>query len=933
MVSMRESALILRLFVIIAVLFSPIGNEIYAAAQLSGIINTTNSTLSGLTNTTDGLLSGITNTTNSTLSGLTNTTNSTVSSLSNSTDTLLFNNGTLITTVNGIVMKFQMDPSEPLQTTTSTVAYVLPQDVKTGDPKSAVTLEDPQAISGTVSSAPYRFTIPNFNSGTGSNNLLLVGVSANNANVASVTFGSAQLTKAVSSFQNNDAEFWYLVNPTGTNNIVVTLSGPASAVVGAYVFSGVNQASPIAGTAANYNPAGTPSSPTVSITTKYSNDMVIDLPSIFGGQLLGSPTCAQQWNANVPSEITGASSTTTVSSPGTVTCGWTANNGGDQWDDVAIEVRASGTTTATDPSAPTSLVAAGGDAQISLSWSAPSSDGGSAITGYNIYRGTASGGETKYSSVSSSQTAYNDTSVTNGIKYYYEVTAVNAVGESARSGEASATPQTDATAPPAPTGLTANPGNETVSLSWTAPSSNGGSAITGYDIYRGTASGGETKYASVPASQTSYADTSATNGIKYYYEVTAVNSVGTSPASNEVGATPATSPQPPTGLAATASSSSQINLSWTAPSSNGGSAITGYKVGRSTDGTNWSTIAPNTGSASTSYSDAGLAATTTYYYRVSAINSVGTSQPSSVVNVKTQGPTYSINQTKSGLVASDSLKNETESQNQLLSNGGYWRYMGDAQQEGAPYSVSRDSQGLHMGVAAPSDGKWAGFFAVSPNHNAQVWNAVISTPVRTTPSNYYDNGIYVQTSDGNINYVTCGSLTNSQATIWVVISTVGNTQQVTQFNKLWVDNSPNQPLTRDCTIITNGNNYLKVYLDGTLVYQNSSMSLQMPMPFNAYLEEETSYGGQMLTDTFQNYYVTTSEYVTLNDLPSGTRSVAIDDSSGAVLATSPDDSGTSTLDVGQYPYPISGTLKVYDSNSQMATRSGTIYGGDAYSVN
>src|SRR5205085_12601150 len=80
-------------------------------------------------------------------------------------------------------------------------------------------------------------------------------------------------------------------------------------------------------------------------------------------------------------------------------------------------------------------------------------------------------------------------------------------------------------------------------------------------------------------------------------------------------------PSPPTNLTATTASSSQINLSWTAPSNNGGSAITGYEIETSTDGgTNWSTIQPNTGSASTTFSNTGLNPSTTYTYRVSAIN-------------------------------------------------------------------------------------------------------------------------------------------------------------------------------------------------------------------------------------------------------------------------------------------------------------------------
>src|SRR5207245_222589 len=125
----------------------------------------------------------------------------------------------------------------------------------------------------------------------------------------------------------------------------------------------------------------------------------------------------------------------------------------------------------------------------------------------------------------------------------------------------------------------------------------------------------------------------------YAYRVSAINSVGTSAPSNTASATTnsaATAPSPPTGLTATAVSSSQINISWTAPTNNSGRVITGYKIERSTDGgTTWSTIVSNTGSTATTYSDTGLVHSTTYTYRVSAINSAGTSAPSNTASAKT----------------------------------------------------------------------------------------------------------------------------------------------------------------------------------------------------------------------------------------------------------------------------------------------------------
>jgi len=67
----------------------------------------------------------------------------------------------------------------------------------------------------------------------------------------------------------------------------------------------------------------------------------LDLPSIYGGSKLGSPTCTQQWDINMVGSITGASSSTTVHTAKAVTCGWTASSN-DLWDDVIVELRAIG---------------------------------------------------------------------------------------------------------------------------------------------------------------------------------------------------------------------------------------------------------------------------------------------------------------------------------------------------------------------------------------------------------------------------------------------------------------------------------------------------------------------------------------------------------------------------------------------------------------
>ena len=275
------------------------------------------------------------------------------------------------------------------------------------------------------------------------------------------------------------------------------------------------------------------------------------------------------------------------------------------------------TTPAIAPGAPTGLTASGSDGLVSLSWTPPTSTGGAAITSYRIYRGTTGGGS-KTLQTSVATTSFDDSSVTNGTTYYYTVTAVNTAGEGSASGEASATPAAVVTVPGAPRNLVAAPGNGQVGLSWTAPTSNGGSAITGYSVYRATTSGAETQLIAL-GNVTSYVDSSTTNGTAYFYQVTATNGTGEGAASAESSATPASAPGAPTGLGAIASPS-QVSLSWTAPSSDGGSAITGYQIWRST--TSGSESLLTTIGVATSYTDTGRTNGTTYYYQVAAVNAV-----------------------------------------------------------------------------------------------------------------------------------------------------------------------------------------------------------------------------------------------------------------------------------------------------------------------
>ena len=167
----------------------------------------------------------------------------------------------------------------------------------------------------------------------------------------------------------------------------------------------------------------------------------------------------------------------------------------------------SATPAPTATNAPVLSSATAGNATVALAWVAPTDNGGAAVSGYKVYRGTTSG-STSLVATLGVVTSYSDTSLTNGTTYYYAVTAVNSAGESVKSNELSATP---VTVPGAPTLSSATPGNASVALAWSAPASNGGSAIMGYKVYRGP-SAGSLSLVTTLGVVTSSTDSGLTNG-------------------------------------------------------------------------------------------------------------------------------------------------------------------------------------------------------------------------------------------------------------------------------------------------------------------------------------------------------------------------------------------------------------------------------------
>ncbi len=270
-----------------------------------------------------------------------------------------------------------------------------------------------------------------------------------NANLTSASFGTnSALYNAASGAQSSPQTNPYLANyhdiTTGNDGSCGSI---CNAIVGYDEVTGLGTPQSnniISFIAPNTNPdftiSSSPSSVTINPGTSGSSTVTVSFLNTFSNTVNLAVTS--------PSALTSSLSVPSVSTSGaTATLSITAasNAGG------AYSVTVTGTsgtlnhsttitvTVPTVPSAPQNLAAVAGNNKVSLTWSSPVSNGGSAITGYNIYRN----GTLLTSNISSS--SYTDTGLTNGDTNTYYVTAVNAIGQSAPSNSVSATPTTTPT--------------------------------------------------------------------------------------------------------------------------------------------------------------------------------------------------------------------------------------------------------------------------------------------------------------------------------------------------------------------------------------------------------------------------------------------------------------------------------------------------------
>jgi autotransporter-associated beta strand protein len=262
--------------------------------------------------------------------------------------------------------------------------------------------------------------------------------------------------------------------------------------------------------------------------------------------------------------------------------------------------------TITAPGAPTNLTANGSTSSVTLNWTASAG-----ANGYDVKRSTANGSGYTVIAYNVTTTTYTDSSTTNDTTYYYLVSAVNSDGESPNSTQATTEPLA------APTGLAAVSSSGSVSLTWSATA-----GATGYNVLRSLTTGGPYTTIASGASSPAYNDTTSANGTAYYYVVTAVASGAQSAYSSEVNATPVATP---TGLAAAAGNGS-ISLTWSPAA-----GATTYSVLRSlTSGSGYSAIV--SGLTTSAYADTTVSNGTAYYYEVQAVNSTGSSGPSTPIS-------------------------------------------------------------------------------------------------------------------------------------------------------------------------------------------------------------------------------------------------------------------------------------------------------------
>ena len=298
------------------------------------------------------------------------------------------------------------------------------------------------------------------------------------------------------------------------------------------------------------------------------------------------------------------------------------------------------------PESVTAVSATANNGSVTLAWTEPVVDGGSYVNNYKIRYRTGSGSWTEYLTGTNREST-TVTSLSNGVAYQFEIIAMSYWGDG--STYALTSTVTPRTTPSAPGLLSAVHGAGAADLEWSAPSSDGGDALSDYKVEYSSNSGSTWSiFTRTPSTTASQTVTGLTNGTQYIFRVSAINGAGAGESTTSLSVTPSTTPSAPTSLVPTASNQ-QVSLSFTA-GANGGNAISDYLVEYSVDGgANWETYW-HTATTSSPIVLTGLTNYVNHIFRLSAININGTGTASSQTSaVQPSGVLTSLSLTRSSV--------------------------------------------------------------------------------------------------------------------------------------------------------------------------------------------------------------------------------------------------------------------------------------------
>ncbi|WP_193598113.1 LamG-like jellyroll fold domain-containing protein [Microbacterium sp. YJN-G] len=327
----------------------------------------------------------------------------------------------------------------------------------------------------------------------------------------------------------------------------------------------------------------------------------------------------------------------------------------------------------TPPSAPTGLTAVVDQDSVSLSWTASTDDVG--VTGYQVHRGDAAGFTPSSTTLlgTTAETSYVDADRPASAGDFYRVIAVDAAGNASDPSEAAEATEPDTTPPSAVTGVSAEPGESGVNVSWQAAGDDVG--VAAYRVFRGTTADFTVSASNQIAEVAGLSHLDAAPAGTWFYRVVAVDAAGNAGlASDAAQASVADvqAPSVPSGVGASVDGSS-VMVSWSASSDDVG--VVGYQVHRgSSAGFVVSAGSKVADVTSTSFTDAGRPAGT-WYYRVVAVDAAGnesaaSAEVSGTVAGSSEPVTVSVPVVEDAMVFGVAAGSNYGSDSQLSSRGG-----------------------------------------------------------------------------------------------------------------------------------------------------------------------------------------------------------------------------------------------------------------------